>query len=80
MVLEASEAEDDVFSDAQEARISNSGRSSPLPTTKVEKVNPSTHFVFPSTKLIVARPMIGKAMNKQLEEPLTRKENKALYQ
>ena len=66
MILEASEAEDDFFSDAQEARNSNSGRSSPLPTTKVEKVNPYTPVVFLSMKLIIARPMIGKAMNKQL--------------
>ena len=35
---------------------------------------------FLSIKLIVARPMIEKAMDKQLPQPLTRKENKALCQ
>ena len=80
MILEASEAEDDVFSDAQEARNSNSGRSSPLPMTKVDKVNSPTPFVFLSIQLIFARPTIGKAMNKALAQPLTRKENKAQWQ
>ena len=39
MVQEASEAEDDVFSDAQEARNSHSGPSSPIPKPRVEQVN-----------------------------------------
>lgn len=38
VVPETSEAEEDVFSDAQEARNSHSGPSSPIPTTRVEKV------------------------------------------
>ena len=80
MLLEASEAEDDVFSDAQEARNSNSGRSSPSPRSKVKKVNPLTPFVFLSIELIVARLMVAKAMNKQLAQPLTSKKNKALCQ
>ncbi|CAD6571512.1 MAG: hypothetical protein ASARMPRED_004620 [Alectoria sarmentosa] len=37
--LETSEAEEDVFSDAQEARNSHSGSSSPVPTTRVEKAD-----------------------------------------
>ena len=80
IILETSEAEDDVFSDAQEARKSNSGRSSPLPTTKVEKVNPPTPLVFLSIWLNVARSIIRKAMNKQQAQPLTREEDKALCQ
>lgn len=38
VVLETSEAEEDVFSDAREARNSHSGTNSPIPTTRVEKV------------------------------------------
>lgn len=58
MISEASEAEDDVFSDAQEARNSHSGRSSPIPKMKVEKVNSNTPSVFLSVRLITARPRI----------------------
>ena len=39
VISELSEAEDDVFSDAQEARNSHSGPSSPTSATKEEKVS-----------------------------------------
>lgn len=48
--MEASEAEDDVFSDAQEARNSHSGPNSPIPKTRVEKADEGESYAqSPST-------------------------------
>lgn len=43
--LDASETEEEVFSDAREGRGSSSGANSPIPTTRVEKVNFITSLV-----------------------------------
>ena len=40
-IPDSSEAEEDVFADAQEDRYPHSGPSSPIPTTRVEKVGNS---------------------------------------
>ncbi|KAL9132236.1 MAG: hypothetical protein Q9217_000040 [Psora testacea] len=53
---ETSEAEEDVFSDAQEGRDSNSRTSSPIPTTRVEKIDDrESHGEVPGTAAYILR-------------------------
>ena len=76
----ASENEDDVFADASEGQDSHSRPSSPIPTTRVEKVSTPNILLQGIKADITSRLTIGKVMVKCRERRHTRCGPKMQYQ